>query len=160
MEIKSLMKVVMLAGATLYTLVALGQSHFPGRPQPVTTELPKYPSIARSACVQGTVGVLVTIDGTGKVNATDVLYGHPLLQRSAMDAARAWTFEAAKDDAGTRRELLRFGFRILPLATPVKKLKPLWSSPRDVEIRAHPPEGSCEDCCEKRRRELGRKMCS
>ena len=160
MKTKSLTGAGILVGATLYTLVALGQAHFPARPQPVTTELPRYPLIARSACAQGTVGVLVTIDATGKVSATDVLYGHPLFRRSAIDAARAWTFDAAKDDAGPRREILRFGFRILPLARPEKKLKPVWSSPTDVEIRTHPPEASCEDCSEKRRHELGRKMCS
>jgi TonB family protein len=154
------MRVVILGSFTLFALVTLGQTNFPPRPQPVATSLPSYPSIARAACVQGTVGVLVTIDGTGQVKATDVLYGHPLLRRAATDAAQRWAFDAAKDDAATRREVLRFGFHISPYGTPEKKLKPVWSGATDVVIRVLPPEGSCDDCSEKRRRELSRKMCS
>ncbi len=160
MKSKSLASVVTLVSVTLCALVALAQTRFPSRPQPLTTKLPTYPLIAKSACAQGTVGVLVSIDATGHVNATDVLYGHPLLRPAAVNAARDWTFDPAKDDAGTRRELVRFGFRILPFATAEKKLKPVWFGATDVEIRVHPPEASCDDCSEKRRRELSRKMCS
>jgi hypothetical protein len=106
------------------------------------------------------VGVLVTIDATGQVNATDVLYGHPLLRRAATDAAQRWTFDAAEDNATKRRELLRFGFHISPFGTREKKLQPVWSGATDVVISVLPPEGSCEDCSEKRRRELSRKMCT
>jgi len=70
-------------------------------------------------------------------------------RRAATEAAQRWTFDAAKDNAATRRELLRFGFHISPFGTPEKKLKPVWSGATDVVIRVLPPEGSCDDCSEK-----------
>jgi hypothetical protein len=103
--------------------------------------------------------VIVDVDTRGKVIEADVLYGHPLLWRAAVDAARGWTFDAAEEGAGVRREVLRFVFRILPFEVPEKKLKAVWSSRTDVEIRAHPSEPSCEDCSEKRRRQLRRGGC-
>jgi len=68
------------------------------KPQPVSTNLPTYPPIARAACAQGAVAVLVEIDCKGKVTSTDVLYGHPLLTRIAETAARDWTFNVSKED--------------------------------------------------------------
>jgi len=104
--------------------------------------------------VQGAVAVLVDVDATGKVTAADIFYGHPLLRRSAEAAARAWTFDVSKDDPSVRREVIRFSFHILPFETPEKKLKPVWSSNTDVEIKSYPMEPSCDDCSEKRRRQL------
>jgi TonB family protein len=129
------------------------------QPRPITTKLPGYPIIARHACAQGAVGVLVEVDASGKVTGTEVLYGHPLLQRAARDAATEWTFDVTKDSI-PRRELLRFVFHILPFEVPDKKLKPMWSTGTDVEIRAHPGEPSCDDCSEKRRRQLRHGGCS
>jgi TonB family protein len=126
----------------------------------VTTEIPRYPPIARAACIQGAVAVLVNVDSTGKVTATDTLYGHPLLRRSAEVAAQAWTFGSSKDESSARREVIRFVFHILPFETPEKKLKPVWSGNTDVEIKAHPAEPSCDDCSEKRRRQLRHGGCS
>jgi len=134
-------------------------TRLPSQPKPVTTTLPRYPPIARAACVQGKVAVLVEVDLKGKVTATDVLYGHPLLRRTAESSAREWTFDTSQEELGQRREVLRFGFSILPFEVPDKKLKPVWLTPTDVEIRAHPSEPSCDDCTEKRRRELRRGGC-
>src|SRR6185295_3828670 len=121
-----------------------GPPRFPFRPQPLITEIPKYPPIARATCTQGAVGVLINVDSTGNVTATDILYGHPLLRRSAEAAARAWTFDASKDDPSGRREVVRFVFHILPFETPAKELKPMWFGNTDVEIRSHPMEPSCD----------------
>ena len=130
-----------LASLILASIASPGSQkppQFPLRPQPLTTELPKYPAIARASCTQGAVGLLVNVDSTGNVTATEILYGHPLLRRSAEAAARAWIFDASKDDSIGRREVVRFVFRILPFETPEKKLKPVWSGKTDVEIRSHP----------------------
>jgi len=131
----------------------------PLQPQPVTKKLPSYPPIARAACAQGSVAVLVEIDTTGKVTATDVLYGHPLLRRVAEASAHEWTFDASKEELGQRREVIRFVFQILPFEVPEKKLKPVWATAMDVQIRVHPSEPSCDDCTEKHRRELRRGGC-
>ena len=162
MKSRSITILVALAVVILTSIASpgfQGPPRFPLRPQPLTTELPKYPPIARATCTQGAVGVLVNVDSTGNVTATDILYGHPLLRRSAEGAARAWTFDASKDDSSGRREVVRFVFHILSFETPQKKLKALWSSNTDVEIRSHPMEPSCDDCTEKRRRELRRGGC-
>jgi hypothetical protein len=105
------------------------------------------------------VAVVVEVDPTGKVVDADVLYGHPLLWHAAMTAAREWAFDAAAGAPERRREVLRFGFRILPFEVPEKKLQPIWATPNDVEIRTHPTEPSCDDCTEKRRRQLRRGGC-
>jgi len=131
----------------------------PSQPQPATKKLPSYPPIARAACAQGSVAVLVEIDTTGKVAATDVLYGHPLLRRVAEASAHEWTFDASTEELGQRREVIRFVFQILPFEVPEKKLKPIWTTAMDVEIRVHPLEPSCDDCTEKHRRELRRGGC-
>jgi TonB family protein len=131
-------------------------TRLPSQPQSVTNKLPSYPPIARAACVQGTVAVLVQIDPIGKISATDVLYGHPLLRRVASDAAHEWTFDGSKEEFGQRREVIRFSFRILPFEVSEKNLKPIWRTKTEVEIRVHPSEPSCDDCSERRRRELRR----
>jgi len=150
-------------GIVLWTIsAAVAQSPMPRlrlKPQPVSTKLPTYPPIARAACAQGTVAVLVEIDWKGKVTSTDVLYGHPLLTRIAETTARDWTFDTSKEDLGSRREVIRFLFEIAPFEVSEKELKPIWKTPTDVQIRVHPPEPICDDCSEKRRKELRRGGC-
>jgi hypothetical protein len=159
----------MLKPLTIYLgaiLLAFSSGHafqapkrLPAQPRPATTLLPRYPPIARAACIQGPVSVVVEVDPAGKVIETDVLYGHPLLWPAVVTAARGWVFDAAPGAPERRREVLRFGFRILPFEMPEKKLKPVWTSPNEVEIRVHPLEPICTHCTEKRRRELRRGGC-
>ena len=85
----------------------------PSQPQPVTKKLPSYPPIARAACAQGSVAVLVEIDTTGKVAATDVLYGHPLLRRVAEASAHEWTFDASKEELGEHSDFWLQSLRML-----------------------------------------------
>lgn len=163
MKRRSITILFILATVVLCAIAGRGfqaPARFPAQPQSVTREIPRYPPIARAACIQGAVAVLVNVDSTGKVTATDTLYGHPLLRRSAEEAASAWTFGSSKDESSVRREVLRFVFHILPFETPAKKLKPVWSGDADVEIKAYPAEPSCDDCSEKRRRQLRHGGCS
>jgi len=149
--------IMLLSGSSGPALQA--PKRLPPRPKPVTAVPPSYPPIARATCAQGTVAVIVDVDSMGKVVETDVLYGHPLLLAAAVTAARGWAFDAAQGTSEWRREVLRFGFRILPFEVSEKKLKPVWGGPNDVEIRVHPLEPSCDDCTEKRRRQLRRGGC-
>ena len=57
---------------------------------------PSYPAIARTAHVSGTVTVQVTIDESGNVISAHATSGHPLLQSSAVAAARASKFSPTK----------------------------------------------------------------
>jgi hypothetical protein len=104
------------------------------------------------------VALLVEIDSIGTLTGTNVLYGHALLMRVAEAALREWIF-ASNENLGQRREVIRFVFHVLPFEISAKKLKPVWVAATDVEIRAHPSEPSCDDCSEKRRRELRRGGC-
>lgn len=53
---------------------------------------PVYPAIAKAARASGTVIVQVTIDESGKVTEARAVSGHPLLQASAVQAARQARF--------------------------------------------------------------------
>jgi TonB family protein len=62
------------------------------------TYLPKpaYPPIAKAAHVSGTVNVQVTLDENGNVISASAVSGHPLLQPSAVAAARQAKFTPTK----------------------------------------------------------------
>jgi protein TonB len=54
-----------------------------------------YPPLARAQRVQGDVTIDALIDATGKVAATNVLTGNPLLQKAAMESLRFWKYQPA-----------------------------------------------------------------
>jgi len=56
-------------------------------------EAPAYPSIARSAGVEGTVTIAAAVDANGNVTGTSVLRSVPLLNQAALDAVKEWQFE-------------------------------------------------------------------
>ena len=62
------------------------------------TYLPKpaYPPIAKAAHASGIVNVQVTIDENGNVISASAVSGHPLLQPSAVAAARQAKFSQTK----------------------------------------------------------------
>ena len=148
---------ILFAGS--YTFAFQGPLRFPPRPKPETRVIPAFPPIARAACIEGTVSVVVDVNSTGRVTNADVLYGHPLLWQTAVEAARNWAYNPESLDVGTRREALRFSFRILPFEVSEKEIKPIWISETEVEIRSYPSEPSCTHCTEKRRRQLRRGGC-
>ncbi len=53
---------------------------------------PAYPAAARAVHASGTVTVQVTIDESGRVISASAVSGHPLLQQSAVSAARSARF--------------------------------------------------------------------
>lgn len=56
------------------------------RPSPV------YPPLARQARIQGTVVLHAIIDKEGRVSELQVVSGHPLLVKSALDAVQNWRY--------------------------------------------------------------------
>jgi TonB family protein len=64
-------------------------------PKIISSVLPIYPSIAKSTGIQGSVVVETSIDATGKVVATKVLSGPPVLRQAAIDALRRWKYQPA-----------------------------------------------------------------
>jgi periplasmic protein TonB len=55
-----------------------------------------FPPLARAQHVQGDVVIDALIDATGKVAATKVISGNPLLQKAAVDSLLLWKYEPAR----------------------------------------------------------------
>jgi len=53
---------------------------------------PQYPPLARQARVQGIVVLRAVISRDGKIENLQIINGHPLLVKSAMDAVRQWRY--------------------------------------------------------------------
>lgn len=62
----------------------------------ITLPKPRYSPAARSAHVNGTVTVNITIDEEGNVTAAKAVSGHPLLQSASVEAARNAKFSPTK----------------------------------------------------------------
>jgi protein TonB len=54
---------------------------------------PVYPPLARQTRISGTVRLHALISKTGSVESLEVLSGHPLLVRAAMDAVQQWRYK-------------------------------------------------------------------
>jgi protein TonB len=54
--------------------------------------LPTYPSLARSARIQGSVVLQAVISKQGLIENLRVLSGHPLLVPAAIEAVRQWRY--------------------------------------------------------------------
>lgn len=59
----------------------------------VVRKIPDYPSLARTASVQGDVRVEIVIDENGDVVAATIINGPQLLQSTALQAAKQWKFK-------------------------------------------------------------------
>jgi protein TonB len=68
------------------------------QPKLISSQAPSYPPTASAQRIQGDVVVDALVDVTGKVTATKVISGQPLLQQAAMNAVRAWKYEPARLD--------------------------------------------------------------
>lgn len=67
----------------------------PSAPAPLEPSFavrPVYPALAKTAGVQGEVTLRVTVDEDGSVTDIQVLSGHPLLVKAALDAVERWRF--------------------------------------------------------------------
>jgi periplasmic protein TonB len=54
---------------------------------------PVYPPIAKTAHIEGTVELSAVIGADGRVRDLNVIGGHPLLRKAAMDAVRQWIYK-------------------------------------------------------------------
>ena len=66
------------------------------QPKLLSSTAAVYPSLARAQGAQGDVTIDALIDANGRVSATNVLSGSPLLQKAAVDALRLWKYQPAK----------------------------------------------------------------
>jgi TonB family protein len=80
----------------------------------VKVALPGYPPLARLARVQGDVELELQVDErTGLVVGVAAMSGHPLLLRTAHQAARDWQFQPEKQPEGVKKNkvVLRFDMK-------------------------------------------------
>ncbi len=55
--------------------------------------IPEYPNLARSARISGVVHLIGTIGKDGKIQNLQLVSGHPLLARAALEAVRQWVYK-------------------------------------------------------------------
>jgi protein TonB len=55
--------------------------------------VPQYPVLARQARISGTVKLMGIIAKDGTVQKLQVISGHPLLQKAALDAVSQWRYQ-------------------------------------------------------------------
>ncbi len=58
----------------------------------ITRVIPTYPAMAKQARISGTVRLLGVIAPDGTIQKLQVVSGHPLLARAALDAVRQWVY--------------------------------------------------------------------
>jgi TonB family protein len=64
----------------------------------LTHQAPVYPAIAQAAHVTGVVVLQLTISATGEVTAVKLVSGPPMLNGSAQEAAKHWTYKPFEVD--------------------------------------------------------------
>jgi len=55
--------------------------------------IPEYPTLARTARISGVVHLIGTIAKDGTIRNLQLIGGHPLLSRAAMEAVSRWVYE-------------------------------------------------------------------
>ena len=60
--------------------------------------MPVYPTLARSASVQGVVIIEATVSESGDVVSARVLRSIPMLDLAALDAVRQWKYKSIHAD--------------------------------------------------------------
>jgi periplasmic protein TonB len=55
--------------------------------------IPEYPRLAKEARISGVVNLIGTIAKDGTIRNLQLVGGHPMLARAAMDAVEQWVYE-------------------------------------------------------------------
>ena len=98
----SVRRAVSLCGL-LVCLVAFGASAQEVR-KVIDQPTPRYPEVAKTLRLSGTVKVQVTIGTDGKVKETKVLGGHPIFIDSTLDALKKWRYAPAPAETTAQLE--------------------------------------------------------
>lgn len=106
----------LMGAVAVLSLSALAQcasdSQEPG-PQVLITNLspPVYPPLALQARITGTVELNITIASTGNVESIEVVNGHPLLTKAAVDSVHLTQFQCRECEA-SMRHLMTYNFEL------------------------------------------------
>jgi len=55
--------------------------------------IPEYPPLARAARISGVVRLIGTIAQDGTIRNLEIISGHPMLARAAMEAVQQWIYK-------------------------------------------------------------------
>ena len=69
---------------------------------------PRYPEVAKTLRLSGTVKVQVTIGTDGQIKETKILGGHPIFVDATLDALKKWRYAPAPAETTAQ---LEFSFR-------------------------------------------------
>jgi len=75
----------------------------------VSTLHPRYPELARTMRLEGTVKLRVTVTPNGTAKSVETVGGHPLLVQAAEQAVYKWTWARAKEES---KELVEVSFHL------------------------------------------------
>jgi TonB family C-terminal domain len=73
----------------------------------VNRVVPSYPELARQMDIKGTVRVVVVVSPAGKVKTAQLIGGHPVLAKAAMDAIDKWKWAPVSQET---KELIELNF--------------------------------------------------
>jgi periplasmic protein TonB len=62
-------------------------------PRLISSVLPVYPAIARTAGIEGRVVITTSVEKDGSVSGSKVISGSPMLRQAALDALRQWKYQ-------------------------------------------------------------------
>lgn len=73
----------------------------------VNRVVPSYPELARQMDIKGTVRIGVVVTPAGKVKTAQLIGGHPVLAKAAMDAIDKWKWAPTSQET---KELIELNF--------------------------------------------------
>jgi len=82
-----------MGSAVFHPLICAQQDPAEGPRKVLSRVAPAYPELARKTNIHGTVKLLAAVTPDGKVKATEVVGGNPVLVQAAIDAVRRWKYE-------------------------------------------------------------------
>lgn len=98
---------LVFAGTAMKPIQASAQEVESGKRKVVTKVTPVYPPLARQMNVAGRVKIEVTVSPDGRVTATRVIGGSPMLVVASLDAAKKFQFEVGPRET---TEIVEFQF--------------------------------------------------
>jgi TonB family protein len=110
-EVKSSIWLVVLVLLACWPITLRAQAEaVNGKRDVVYRVAPAYPELARRCNLRGEVRLTVVVSAEGKVTASSVEGGNPVLAQAALQSVRTWKFAPAPH-ATTEEIELRFGPR-------------------------------------------------
>jgi hypothetical protein len=141
------MRLLLSLALVCWASLAFAQTQNPAVITPKHIELPsRYENLARSARLQGTITVQLTISGDGKViaaepSSTDAeLKAHPILQAKTAELTRRWTFTCSSCSKDSRHTyVVTFIYKLDGKESAYDDTRIAVDWPDHVTITANPP---------------------